>query len=179
MGSHEKLLLRLTDLLFSNPKIDIVRNRENEEIETIGSAVENENFDLMSEKCQPVVVNLQKIERITVSTLNNFECENCDEDSLNFHQHLQKMHTMPVILYCKNCNDYKIVQTFDEIESFFEDHECNSPTSNSQIEPVPSVSSSNLQNFLNVSCKDLSANMDTSKFISGGVGNCIQLGKDL
>jgi hypothetical protein len=97
----------------SSVKIDIARNIENDEIETIGSAVENENFDLMSEKCQPVVVKLQKIERITVSTLNNFQCENsnCDEDFLNFHQHHQKMHSMPVILYCKNCNDYKIVQT--------------------------------------------------------------------
>ena len=135
----------------------------------------------MSEKCdrRQSVVKLQKIERITVSTLHKYECENCDKDFLNFPQHLRKMHTMPVILYCKNCNDYKILQTFDEIESFFEQHECNSPTSNSQIEPVPSASSTNLPKILNVKCKNLSANLDTSKFISGGDGNCIQLGKDL
>ena len=179
----------------SNAEIAIVRNRENEAIEINSSAVEdssenesntleNENFDIMSEKCdrRQSVVKLQKIERITFSTLNNYQCENCNEDSLNFHQHVQKMHTMPVILYCKNCNDYKIVQTFNEIESFFEEHECNSPTSNSQIEPVPSVSSTkstNLPKILNVKCKNLSANLDTSKFISGGNGNCIQLGKDL
>ena len=103
---------------------------------------------------------LQKVDRITVSTLDNYECENCDQDLLDFHQHLQKMHKMPLIFYCKNCNDYKIVQNFVEIDSFFE-HECNSST------------------FLNVTCKDLWAYMDTSKFISGGDGKCIQLGKDL
>ena len=135
----------------------------------------------MSEKCDSPqsVVKLQKIEKITVSTLQKYECESCDKDFLNFHKHVQKMHAMPLILYCKNCNEYKIVQTFNEIESFFEEHECNSPTSNSQIEPVPSVSSTNLPKILHVKCKDLSANLDTSKFISGGNGNCIQLGKDL
>lgn len=182
----------------TNLEIFIVKHGENQEMETIGSSVEdsaetelntleNENFDPMSKKW---VVKLQKIERIIVSTLNNYECQNCDKDFLNFEQHLQKMHKMPLILYCKNCNGYKIVQSFDEIESFFELHECNESegtsaqvigsnthVSNSQIEHVPSVSSTSLPKIVKVICKDSKAVLHTTKFKSGGSGKCIQFGE--
>ena len=64
------------------------------------------------------------------------------------------------------------MQSFDEIESFFEEHDCNDYEktsaqvmgSNSQIEPVPSVSSTGLPKIVNIKCKDSLAVLHTTKY---------------
>ena len=72
------------------------------------------------------------------------------------------------------------------------------PTPNLSLEPIPKISSSaiaqvspvsnpniaplstnpKLTPIVEVKCKDTFAFMDTKKFVSGGIGNCIQLGEE-
>ena len=95
-------------------------------------------------------------------------------DSLTFSYVCQHLEKLPVIFKCKNenCEAYMIMQSFDDIQvkSYFEDHDCSEVLGSST--PVPA---SNLQI---VKCVNLFAKMDVKKFKAGGIGNCIQLGKD-
>ena len=82
-----------------------------------------------------LVLKLNKIEKMTFSSSSNgqkYECKMCGHISVifkNFCRHLRIRHKemLPIIFRCKNCDFYKILQTFDDnqIEKYFEEHQCS------------------------------------------------------
>ena len=102
-------------------------------------------------------------------------------DSENFSYICQHLEILPVIFKCKNenCKAYKIMQTFDDIQikRYFEEHDCHENTFVQVLGSNSPAPASN-PNIVNVSCNNNEAIMDTSKFKSGGIGNCIQFGEE-